>query len=207
MENEKKIVIAVDLNDVLRDYTRNFGQYFKRSLDPDIDLEQVEVKSNKMNEVFDFESRSEYERFVYEDYPWELFGKCPACDRGLGAAFINWTTKTLSNVDIDSKVEVILVSPFEYGLTIPATYWFISRLGARVREVYLPMDSMTIWDRCDILFTANPQLLKNKPEGKTSVKIDADYNKDVESDFSFISMTNFLEDGSNTESILRSREQ
>ena len=73
MENEKKIVIAVDLNDVLRDYTRNFGQYFKRSLDPDIDLEQVEVKSNKMNEVFDFESRSEYERFVYEDYPWELF--------------------------------------------------------------------------------------------------------------------------------------
>lgn len=202
---ENKITIAVDLNDVLRDYTRNFAQYYKRTFDPDLELEQVEVKSHKMDEVFKFESKGEYERFVYEDYPWELFAKCPACERGLGAEFVNWVDKTIRNIDVDAEVNVILVSTFEYGLTIPSTYWFISRIGARVREVYLPKNSATIWDRCSVLVTANPQLIKNKPAGKTVIKIETDYNTNAKADYSYISMSKFLEDGDTIEHILKEK--
>lgn len=189
--------IAVDLNDVLRKYTQTFGELYKKAIDPDIDLEEVEVKSYKMDEVFHFEDRSEYETFVYEDYPWELFGKANPCDNGLGAMFTNWVTKTLTNVDTEEPIDVILVSTFEYGLTIPSTYWFISKLGARTREVYLPKDSSTIWDKCDVLFTANPHLLEIKPEGKVSVKIKTDYNKDVAADFEYASMSTFLNNAEN----------
>ena len=196
--------IAVDLNDVLRKYTQTFGELYKRGINQDIDLENIEIKSHKMDKVFHFDSRSDYESFVYEDYPWELFAKANACDSGLGAMFTNWVTKTLTNIDTEENIDVILVSTMEYGLTIPSTYWFISKFGSRVREVYLPSDSTTIWEKCDVLFTANPDLLSSKPEGKVSVKIKADYNTETKSDFEFDSMKTFLDNAEkNTEDVLQ----
>ncbi len=194
--------IAVDLNDVLRDYTANFGEYFKKGYDQDINLDEIEVTTNDLSQVFPFKSRYDYEHFVYEDFAWELFAKCPSCDRGLGAAFSNWITKTITNIDTEEPIEVIIVSPMEYGITIPATYWFISKLGCRAREIYLPTDSTTIWERCDVLITANPMLLGIKPDGKKSVKIKTDYNEDCEADFEYNNMLEFLSKDGNTEELI-----
>ena len=194
--------IAVDLNDVLRDYTANFGEYFKKGYDQDINLDEIEVTTNDLSQVFPFKSRYDYEHFVYEDFAWELFAKCPSCDRGLGASFSNWITKTITNIDTEEPIEVIIVSPMEYGITIPATYWFISKLGCRAREIYLPTDSTTIWDRCDVLITANPILLTIKPDGKKSVKIKTDYNEDCPSDFEYNNMLEFLSKDGNTEELI-----
>lgn len=184
--------IAIDLNDVLRDYTANFGEYFKKGYDKDINLDEIEITTNDLSEVFPFKSRYDYEHFVYEDFAWELFAKCPSCERGLGAAFSNWVTKTITNIDVEEPIDIIIVSTMEYGITIPATYWFISKLGCRAREIYLPTDSSTIWDKCDVLITANPKLLLEKPEGKKSVKIKTDYNADCEADFEYNNMLEFL---------------
>lgn len=195
--------IAVDLNDVLRDYTANFGEYFKKGYNQDINLDELEITTNDLSQVFPFKSRYDYEHFVYEDFAWELFAKCPSCDRGLGAAFSNWITKTITNIDVNEEIEVIIVSPMEYGITIPATYWFISKLGCRAREIYLPTDSTTIWDKCDVLITANPNLLSEKPEGKKSVKIKTDYNIDCEADFEYNNMLEFLREDGNTEKLTK----
>ena len=195
--------IAVDLNDVLRDYTANFGEYFKKGYDQDINLDGLEITTNDLSQVFPFKSRYDYEHFVYEDFAWELFAKCPSCDRGLGAAFSNWITKTITNIDVNEEIEVVIVSPMEYGITIPATYWFISKLGCRAREIYLPTDSTTIWDKCDVLITANPNLLSEKPEGKKSVKIKTDYNIDCEADFEYNNMLEFLSKDGNTEKLTK----
>ena len=184
--------IAIDLNDVLRDYTTNFGEYFKKGYDQDVNLDEIEITTNDLSQVFPFKSRYDYEHFVYEDFAWELFAKCPSCERGLGAAFSNWVTKTIVDIDVEEPIDIIIVSTMEYGITIPATYWFISKLGCRAREIYLPTDSSTIWDRCDALITANPVLLAEKPEGKKSVKIKTDYNVDCEADFEYNNMLEFL---------------
>lgn len=184
--------IAIDLNDVLRDYTANFGEYFKKGYNKDINLDEIEITTNDLSEVFPFKSRYDYEHFVYEDFAWELFAKCPSCERGLGAAFSNWVTKTITNIDVEEPIDIIIVSTMEYGITIPATYWFISKLGCRAREIYLPTDSSTIWDKCDVLITANPKLLLEKPEGKKSVKIKTDYNANCEADFEYNNMLEFL---------------
>ena len=194
--------IAVDLNDVLRDYTANFAEYFKKGYDESVDLDQIEIDTNDLYEVFPFKSRYDYEHFVYEDFSWELFAKCPFCDNGLGAAFSNWVTKTITDIDTEDPIEVMIVSPMEYGITIPSTYWFISKIGCRAREVYLPMDSLTIWDKCDVLITANPKLLDNKPKGKKSVKIVVDYNKDCEADFTYNNMLDFLSDDEHTKQLI-----
>ena len=138
--------------------------------------------------------------FVYNTYAFELFGKCPTCSRGLEHTLNDWTEKTIKDLDIDEEIEVMFVSTMEYGTSIGNTYFFISKLGTKVREVFFPTDSFEIWDKCDVLITANPKLLESKPEGKTSIKIITEYNKECVSDVSYHSLENFL---NNEENIIK----
>ena len=71
-----------------------------------------------------------------------------------------------------------------------------------MREIYLPMDSSTIWDKCDVLVTATPNLISNKPDGKIVVKIEMPYNKDIESDYSYQKLSDFLNDNEIIEKLI-----
>ena len=53
-----------------------------------------------------------------------------------------------------------------------------------------------MWDRCDVVITANDEVLKEKPEDKKSVKIINTLNNDsnVESDFKYDSMDDVIND-------------
>jgi hypothetical protein len=53
---------------------------------------------------------------------------------------------------------------------------------------------MSIWDKCDILISADNKLLKNKPENKLSVKIETTYNGDAPSDYKYDSLMNLIKD-------------
>ena len=72
----------------------------------------------------------------------------------------DWTEKTLKDIDTDEPIEVMFVSPKEYGLSIGNTYFFLSKLGTKIREVYFPTDSITIWDKCDILLLPIPEFIR-----------------------------------------------
>ena len=193
--------IAIDLNDVVRDYSSNFLKYYLEGYNRNFDLTDFEFWSHNMNEVFQFQSDSSYFNFIYNDYAFELYGKCGTCGRGLQAALKKWMDVTLHELDAPYDVEVILVSTKEYGLSIGNTYYFISKLGLPVREVYFPEDSKTIWDKCNALITANPDLLDSKPLNKVSVKIEMPYNEQSESDYKFNNLESFLSDPKNTMSL------
>ena len=96
--------------------------------------------------------------------------------------------------DDEDVPEIVLVSPFEANLTIQATLTFLSTFPSRVREIYFPVDSQTVWDRCDILITANPIYLNNVPEGKYVIKINKPYNKECEAKYAFDSMLELIKD-------------
>lgn len=194
--------IAIDLNDVVRDYSNNFVKYYLEGYNHEFDLSDFEFWSNDMSAVFPFTSKQSYNNFIYNDYAFELYGKCGVCTRGLESELNTWTEQTLKDLDTDEEIELMFVSPMEYGLSIGNTYFFISKIGSKIREVYLPSDSKTIWDKCDILITANPNLLSLKPEGKISVKIKADYNKESEADYTFKDFSTFLSNNENIQKIL-----
>ena len=185
--------IAIDLNDVIRAYTKNFAKVYKREYNREIDEDNLEVTTNDLSKVFHFDSDAEYRRFVYEDFPFEIFGKCETINKQTATYFNKWMEE-LKNLDVDEEINVMIVSTMEYGLTIQSTYFFLSKIGCRVREIYLPTDSTTIWDRCDLLVTANPKLLKNKPEDKKVIKIETDYNRDIEGDESYGDVCDFFMD-------------
>jgi hypothetical protein len=194
--------IAIDLNDVVRDFSNNFIRYYVEGYNHEYDLSNFELWSNNLSAVLPFKSDKAYNNFVYNDYAFELFGKCGVCSRNLGTELNEWTEKTLKDIDTNEDIEVLFVSPMEYGLSIGNTLFFLSKIGTKVREVYFPKDSMTIWNKCDVLITANPNLLENKPEGKVSIKIKTDYNNEAESDFTYKDLSTFLTNAENTEKLI-----
>ena len=141
---------------------------------------------------------NQFNKFKYEDYPFELYGRANTIDSNLSASFNQWQQNTLQNFEEEKIPHVIIVSPFEYGISIQSTLSFLSRIGTRAREFYFPVDSMTIWDKCDLLITANPNLLDNTPEGKVSIKIETSYNKDAKSTYTFKSLKGLIDDENNT---------
>lgn len=190
--------IAIDINNTLRDNLFQFEKCYKKYIDENFELNKDEIKSYNMYDVFPFDTKEEYNTFVYTDYPYELFGRAEEMDKMLPYRFNDWLQNTLRDVDTDKIPEVFMFSPFEIGLTIQATYSFLAKIGCRCREMYFPVDSSKVWDKCDIMVTTNPKLLANKPEGKISIKINMPYNKEIESDYAFDTLLSFIEDKDET---------
>ena len=200
------MTIAIDINDVIRDFTRQFIKYYQKVIDPSFEIEYDDVNDFEFTNIFPFLDENgnvdinQYYRFKYEDCALEIFGRAEVMERKLPSDFNLWTQNTLKNFEADNIPEVIIVSPFEMNLSIQSTLSFLSRIGVRVREYYFPLDSQTIWDKCDVLITANPNLIKNKPEGKTVFKINAPYNKEAEAltEYTFDSLYDIIHDEKKT---------
>lgn len=198
------MTIAIDINDVIRDFTRQFIKYYQKVIDPSFEIEYDDVNDFEFTNIFPFLDENgnvdinQYYRFKYEDCAFEIFGRADVMERKLPSDFNLWTQNTLKNFEEDNIPEVIIVSPFEMNLSIQSTLSFLSRIGVRVREYYFPLDSQTIWDKCDVLITANPNLIKNKPEGKTVFKINAPYNKEALTEYTFDSLCDIIHDEKKT---------
>ena len=65
--------------------------------------------------------------------------------------------------------------------------------GAQIAGI-LGEPAAKMWDTCDVIITANPNILSAKPEGKISVKIESTYNNDSEADFTYATMEELMAD-------------
>lgn len=184
--------IAFDINDVFRAYTEQFEKYYTKDIDRSFDTDNLDIWTNDLFQIYPFETKKQYLEFVYEDRVFELFGAANTTERNLSSQIDFWF-KSLD--ELDDEHDICLVSTNEFGKSIGATYFFLSKLAIKSREVKLFKDCDGVWDFCDILITANPDLLKLKPEGKKSIKIESPYNTDSESDFSYETISGFLNDG------------
>ena len=188
----KKICFTLD--DVIRAKTKKVGELYKKNYDSSFDLENLDVFTDELSKVFPFKTRDGYKKFVYTDYAFEIFGEggvtSPLLDKNLNL----WLIKIHNDEDLCDKFSFMLASPYEFNLTIGFTYFFLSTIATRIREVYMPDHCLDIWDRCDVLVTASPELLKNKPEGKIAVKINTPYNKDIPATFTYDSLQALLDD-------------
>jgi hypothetical protein len=196
--------IAIDINDVLRDYTRQFADIYKKVIDESFDLEYEDINDFNFLNIFPFLDENGnvdsmlMNKFKYEDCAYELYARAEYCDRSLPSAFNLWTQNTMRNFDDENLPEIVLFSPFEMNLSIQSTLAFLSRFGIRTREILFPVDSASMWDKCDIMITANPNLIKLTPENKISIKIEAPYNKEVKGTYNFKSMLDVIQDENNT---------
>ena len=145
-----------------------------------------EVSSLKLDDHYSFKSSEELFTFMYEEYAMELFGHAPSTEM---TTFNMLNDFYLSQRD---ENEIIVVSG-EIGKSKPSTLFFLSKFGCLVEKVifFSEVTKNNMWDQVDVLLTANPSLLLEKPNDKIVVKFTTDYNKQISSEHEISSFSEF----------------
>lgn len=206
--------IGIDVNGVLRNTISKFEQLYEKHLIEKTEDEFIgqtyeldisgntslvdvvddrfeykklsDVDSTDLEKHYSFKNSEELFSFMYEEYTMELFGH---------ASSTEMTTFNMLNdlyFELRNEYKLLVVSN-EIGKSKPSTLFFLSKFGCLI-EKFLFFSEVTkndMWNEVDILLTANPELLLEKPKGKIVIKFDTIYNKHIESDMVISSLSDF----------------
>lgn len=206
--------IGIDVNGVLRDTLEKFDQLYEKHLvdtDPEGTLGQTfeldmsgntlpinsevtpfeykkisDVTSLNLLDHYTFKSNEELFSFLYEEYAMELFGHAPSTEM---------TTFNMLNdlyFELRDENDLLIVSN-EIGKSKPSTLFFLSKFGCLLEKVlfFSEVTKNNMWNEVDVLLTANPELLLEKPHDKIVVKYNTIYNKQIESEYEISSLSEF----------------
>jgi len=205
--------IGFEINGVLRDTIGKFTQlYEKHMIDEDdhdgktfeldmsgnteelVSKEEFEYKIlsdvtslNLMNH-FKFNDEDELYHFMYEDFAMQIFGHAGSTE--------TFTFNDLNELYIKYRDnnELLIVSD-EMGKSKPASLFFLSKFGCLLEKIkfYSNTTKNLMWDEIDVLLTANPDLLLEKPKDKIVVKYNTIYNKNVSCEHEITTLKEFDE--------------
>jgi hypothetical protein len=209
--------IGIEINGVLRDTISKFTELYEKHLvdshfnestdktyeiefsgdtDEVIELnENVEVNNFEykvLNPVtsldlrshFSFPSKDDLYSFMYEEYTMELFGHAPSTE------MLSFNLLNDIYYNLRDTYDLMIVSD-EIGRSKPSSLFFLSKFGCLVEKVffYSEITKNDMLDEVDILLTANPDLLLNKPDNKIIIKFITDYNKNIKSEYEIYSLS------------------
>ena len=171
------LTIGVELNHVIRNINRQILKYYAKEYDPSMDWEELDDKVDIFDKYCKFNSKYEKSNFLYVTYPYEIFACGDTIEKGLQVKITNWLSE-ITNIE-DEDIRIIFYSLDEDALTIQSTFFFLSKIGTRVRKVIFPKSIDELWNECDVVITARNEFFeKETPQGKKVVLINRDFNKD-----------------------------
>ena len=209
--------IGIEINGVLRDTISKFTELYEKHLvdshfnestdktyeiefsgdtDEVIELnENVEINnfeykvlspvtSLDLGSHFSFPSKDDLYSFMYEEYTMELFGHAPSTE------MLSFNLLNDIYYNLRDTYDLMIVSD-EIGRSKPSSLFFLSKFGCLVEKVffYSEITKNNMLNEVDILLTANPDLLLNKPDNKIIIKFITDYNKNIKSEYEISSLS------------------
>lgn len=130
------------------------------------------IQNNNLIDSYLFQSKEEFEYFLYIEYPIEIFGHA-----GLSYS----TTFTDLNKIIYNYPEhnFTLIGLNELGKSKPATLFFLSKNGFLGNNIKFIKSSDIIdeWNKCDYWVTDSKEVIDLCPKNKTAIKFNTQYNK------------------------------
>jgi hypothetical protein len=118
-------------------------------------------------------AREMYNRFMYEDFLFEIHGAAPKLYPQLDLDLNNFLLKYSDTVDFT-------VMSVENRFSIPPTLFFLSKIQARFQDYKFLENPLDMWKHVDVLITTNPEILKaGVPWGKKLIKLKRPYNVDL----------------------------
>jgi hypothetical protein len=144
---------------------------------------QVDEKGEAEADAFLFKKPEEikltprevYNRFMYEDYLFELHGSAPKMYPQLDLDVNNFLQKYESGVDFT-------VMSVENRFSIPPTLFFLSKISSRFKNYKFVDKSIDMWNEVDVLITTDPEIIKlGVPWGKKLIKLTRPYNEKIKS--------------------------
>jgi len=209
--------IGIEINGVLRDTISKFTELYEKHLvdshlnesadktyeiefsgdtdeviefNENIEVNNFEYKilspvtSLDLGSHFSFPSKDELYSFMYEEYTMELFGHSPSTE------MLSFNILNDIYYNLRDTYDLMIVSD-EIGRSKPSSLFFLSKFGCLVEKVffYSEITKNVMLDEVDILLTANPDLLLNKPDNKIIIKFITDYNKNIKSEYEISSLS------------------
>lgn len=112
-----------------------------------------------------------YNRFMFEDYLFELHGSAPIMYKQMDLHVEKFYLKYKDYVDF------IILSQENY-FSIPPTLFFLSKMMSRFQNYRFVEEKNEMWEDVDILITTDPEILDAKiPDNKKIIKLSRPYNK------------------------------
>ena len=177
--------VGVEINNVLRNTLLRIEQIYERwYIDTPVESEDEfeygiisPVTSLNIKSHLKFKDDESVYDFLYNEHTMEIFGH---------AGSVEMTSMNDLNdfyLDMRDFCDIIVVSD-EIGKSKPASLFFLSKFGCLVESIkfYSEQTKNQMWDSIDILLTANPDLLLNKPTDKIIIKYITEYNREIESE-------------------------
>ena len=186
--------IGIELNNIVRDINKQLVFYYKRDIVKDFDDENIDMNVFDISKKLKFEKKKDKFEYMYVDYPYEIFGCAKTTERNLAANLNNWLIDLSSKKN--GKHDICLFSLKEEALSIQSTYFFLSKIGCRIREMFFPKDGVDMWNKCDVIITTNSRIITNKPNGKVVVLINKTDTSKYKSkcDLNYDSLTDLIND-------------
>jgi hypothetical protein len=203
--------IGIEINGVLRDTIGKFTQLYEKHLidksendlsnptyimdlsgNTEVSLLDEPFKYEILNDVtsldlsthFSFPSKDELYSFMYEEYTMELFGHAPSTE------MLSFNILNDVYYNLRDSYDLMIVSD-EIGRSKPSSLFFLSKFGCLLEKIifYSEVTKNYMWNDVDILLTANPDLLLNKPDNKIVIKFITEYNKHITSEYEIMSLS------------------
>lgn len=189
------LTIGIELNHVVRNINRQMLKYYQKSVDNSLEIDDIDDKTDVLNKYIKFDEQSQKNNFIYIDYPFEIFGAANAAEKHLAVKITNWLTD-ITNIE-DEDIRIIYYTLHEEALTIQSTYFFLSKMGTRVRTMLFPKNVKEVWDECDAVITTNTEFFEQeKPSNKKIVLVNREWNEPYkeQADLTYNGLTEIIED-------------
>ena len=187
------ITIGIELNHVVRDINKQIVKYYAKEFDPSIDIEEVDKSDDVLSTTCKFESKYARNNFLYIDYPYEIFGCASTVEKNLSTKITSWLSD-IENIE-DEDIRIVFCSLDEEALTIQSTYFFLSKIGTRVRKVFFPKSIQEIWEDCDLVITANKDVVEYANDNSLkAVLIKRKLNEGCKAELSYDNLSDVIDD-------------
>jgi hypothetical protein len=127
----------------------------------------------KKAEKVELSAREVYNRFMYEDYLFEIHGSATMMYKGMDLHVNNFLLK------YDNTADITVLS-VENRFSIPPTLFFLSKISSRFTSYKFVNKAIDMWHDVDVLITTDPEILRlGAPWGKKLIKLKRPYNEEI----------------------------
>lgn len=127
----------------------------------------------KKEEKIKLSAKEVYNRFMYEDFLFEIHGAAPKMYPQMDLDVNNFLLK------YDTTAQFTVMS-IENRFSIPPTLFFLSKISSRFKNYKFVDKGVDMWKEVDVLITTDPEILKlGAPWGKKLIKLKRPYNEDI----------------------------
>ena len=114
-----------------------------------------------------------YNRFMYEDYCFEIHASAPIMYKGMDLHVNNFYLKYGNTADFT-------LFSVENRFSIPPTLFFLSKMTSRFKNYQFVDKPLDMWNDIDVLITTDPEILMlGAPWGKKLIKLKRPYNENI----------------------------